>query len=208
MVAPPRRLRSHSTESEQTVAQQLRLDVFRPPVSLDEPLLAAPVAAEMLSVRTSWGLMTRRAAASCRAYGSGSTCGSCAATSSAGSRSSEARGRAGESAPPGRAARKCRTLAARSQLRPPGRVRSASRSRSCSRPRAHPGLDRAQWRAGGGHAGAEGVAQLAERQVLGARGGDGSAEALAERFDASRTWPVSGWAKTRSRSPRHRVRWK
>jgi hypothetical protein len=63
-------------------------------------------------------------------------------------------------------------------------------------------LDRAQWRAGGGHAGAEGVAQLAERQVLGARGGDGSAEALAERFDASRTWPVSGWAKTRSRSPR------
>ena len=48
------RLRSNSTEPVQTVSHQLRLDVSRPPVSLDEPLLTAPVAAEMLSVRTSW----------------------------------------------------------------------------------------------------------------------------------------------------------
>jgi excisionase family DNA binding protein len=36
------------------VSAQLALDINRPPVSLSEPLLTAPTAAELLSVRTSW----------------------------------------------------------------------------------------------------------------------------------------------------------
>lgn len=48
------RLRNNSTQPNQSVAQQLRLDVSRPSVSLAEPLLTAAVAAELLSVRTSW----------------------------------------------------------------------------------------------------------------------------------------------------------
>jgi excisionase family DNA binding protein len=48
------RLGSKSSEPDQTVAEQLRLDVSRPSVSLAEPLLTAAAAAELLSVRTSW----------------------------------------------------------------------------------------------------------------------------------------------------------
>jgi excisionase family DNA binding protein len=36
------------------VSAQLAFDVNRPSVSLSEPLLTAPMAAELLSVRTSW----------------------------------------------------------------------------------------------------------------------------------------------------------
>lgn len=53
MVVLLARLRGNSTEPDQTVPEQLRLDVS-PSVSLAEPLLTAPVAAELLSVRTSW----------------------------------------------------------------------------------------------------------------------------------------------------------
>ncbi len=48
------RLGSNSKQLDQTVAEQLRLDVSRPAVSLAEPLLTAAVAAKLLSVRTSW----------------------------------------------------------------------------------------------------------------------------------------------------------
>jgi excisionase family DNA binding protein len=48
------RLRRNPTEPNQTVAEQLRLDVSLPSVSLAEPLLTAAAAAQLLSVRTSW----------------------------------------------------------------------------------------------------------------------------------------------------------
>ena len=54
MVVLLARLRRNSTQPDQTVHEQLRLDVSRPSVSLAEPLLTAAVAAELLSVRTSW----------------------------------------------------------------------------------------------------------------------------------------------------------
>jgi excisionase family DNA binding protein len=50
----PTRPRGNPTELDQTVTAQLRLDVSHPSVSLAEPLLTAAVAAELLSVRTSW----------------------------------------------------------------------------------------------------------------------------------------------------------
>ncbi len=54
VVGPLARRRGNPTEPDQTVAEQLRLDAFRPSVSLAEPVLTAAAAAELLSVRTSW----------------------------------------------------------------------------------------------------------------------------------------------------------
>lgn len=51
---PVRATEKKTTNLDRTVAQQLRLDVSRPAVSLAEPLLTAGAAAELLSVRTSW----------------------------------------------------------------------------------------------------------------------------------------------------------
>ena len=64
---------------------------------------------------------------------------------------------------------------------------------------AHPLLDRAQRRTGGCHLRAERVAQFVEREPVQL----GAVERLVERLrslDASNTWPVAGWAKTRSAS--------
>lgn len=46
--------RTEPDRREHTVSQQLALDISRPSVSLHEPLLTAAMAAELLSVRTSW----------------------------------------------------------------------------------------------------------------------------------------------------------
>jgi excisionase family DNA binding protein len=43
-----------TTQCDETVAEQLRFDVTRAPVSLSEPLLTPTAAAQLLSVRTSW----------------------------------------------------------------------------------------------------------------------------------------------------------
>jgi excisionase family DNA binding protein len=43
-----------TTQPHQSLANQMRFDVDRPAVDLSEPLLSAPQAAAVLSVRTSW----------------------------------------------------------------------------------------------------------------------------------------------------------